>query len=179
MAKQQFILTIPTKPYVKHWLQIFYGQPANFTRTKELYQLIQNALAKPKHKNQKRIKPIAGRVATEVIIQSDDFYRLGWELTETDTRRIAYIMEQKVKEFMRVEVNKGRKHMLSKKEAIIEFQNFYGFTEDIWSWESIRRHYDRIEAHEQKQAFINHIQNKSLAILSSERTHVPSQSNPT
>lgn len=78
----------------------------------------------------------------EVIVSESDFYRYGWELTKTDVVAFNSEIEGKVKSLMRSSVELFE-NMMSQKEAIIRFQETFGFTEDVWAYESIKKDYYR------------------------------------
>jgi hypothetical protein len=78
----------------------------------------------------------------DIIISEDDFYRYGWEITTTDARAFHREVEAKAKFFMRSMVAVYDSVMLQN-QAIRTFQEKFGFSEDIWSFDSIKKDYFR------------------------------------
>lgn len=140
------ILTIPVKPYVKHYLNMAYGDPVVLTKNPRLNNFIRRALKKPSSRYDNRYSKQFSKnfyaETIEIFISEDDFYRYGWEITRTDTVAFNREVEEIVKFFMRTFVAMYENFMQQKK-AIIKFQDRFGFTEDIWSFDAIKKDYYR------------------------------------
>ncbi|MGE4568027.1 MAG: hypothetical protein AB7C90_02455 [Bacteroidales bacterium] len=137
------IVTIPCKPYVRHFLTINYGDPVSFAKAQDLYSELRSRLSKQtKHCESRALSERLYNQKVEIIISEDDFYRYGWELTRTDIRRFNRMIEYRIKMFMRISIS-NYELLHSQKEAIKLFQQKFGFSEDIWPYESIKKDYFR------------------------------------
>jgi len=142
--------TISVKPYVKHFLVLNYGSPVNLSQNPDLYSLFRNCL-KRQWKTRDRVYKYKCNIAEtysktiEIIISKDDFYRYGWELTVTDMVSFGIKVENQAKQFMRSIVS-AYEIAMTQKKAILMFQEKFGFSEDVWSYESIKKDYYRSKA---------------------------------
>jgi len=141
----QYTVSLPVKPYVKRFLELNYGEPVDFTGDVKLYNKFRRFLIKPSVRYDKNrcTKESTLYVNTvDVIISEDDFYRYGWELSKTDIIAFGREIQSNAKFFMKNIVSFYASHMeLSR--AITLFQDKYGFTEDIWSYQSIKKEFQR------------------------------------
>ncbi|MFZ4401473.1 MAG: hypothetical protein ACOYO1_15665 [Bacteroidales bacterium] len=141
----QYTVTLPVKPYVKRFLEINYGDPVDLTTDKKLYNYFRRCLIKPCNTYDKTRCIKYSMFYTEnvnIIISEDDFYRFGWELSKTDIVGFGREIESNAKFFMKNIVSFYSSHMeLSK--AIKLFQFKFGFTEDIWQYDSIVKDFQR------------------------------------
>lgn len=136
-------ISIPCKPYVKHFLSINYGTPVDLSKTQDLYKNLRTRL-KDKNTNIKS-REIAKWLYSETVIiniTEDDFYRYGWELSTHNIRGFNCDIEARAKFFMR-NIVAVYEAIMSIKEAITYFQDRFGFTEDIWPYDSIKKDYYR------------------------------------
>ncbi len=139
------IVILPVKPYVKRFLELNYGDPVDLKNDKKLYKLFRRCLIKPQITyDNTRCAEISNyyNENVNIIISEDDFYRYGWELSKTDIVAFGREIESNVKFFMKNIVSYYTSHMDFSK-AINIFQEKYGFTEDIWSYESIKKEFQR------------------------------------
>lgn len=136
-------ISIPSKPYVKHFLSINYGTPVDFSKANDLYKNLRSRL-KDKNINFKSREIPKWLYSETVIIHitEDDFYRYGWELSTHNIRGFNYDIEARVKLFMRNIVG-VYEAVMPLNEAITHFQDRFGFTEDIWPYDSIKKDYYR------------------------------------
>jgi len=141
----QFTISISIKPYLRRFVEINYGLPADFSQDKSLNGLVRRSLRKPNTRNNKALSKNTSlnSESIEVVINQDDFYRYGWEISATDQVAICKEIEGRAKTFMRsivgVYVSLGRPINIS----INRFQEKFGFNEDIWSYESIKKDFYR------------------------------------
>jgi hypothetical protein len=136
-------ITIPCKPYVKHFIVINYGDPADLTKCRDLYQDLRKRLSKKALRWQSRkINLSIYSQKIEIIISEDDFYRFGWEMSDTDIRGFNRDIEGRAKFFMRYVIS-TYEAIMNQKQAIRLFQDRFGYTEDIWSFDSIKKDYFR------------------------------------
>jgi hypothetical protein len=75
----------------------------------------------------------------DIKISRDDFYRHGWELSATDISAFNNIMAGHAKFLLYKTVGLYRAFNYRLTECIDIFQNKYGFSEDVWPQESIRK----------------------------------------
>jgi hypothetical protein len=78
-----------------------------------------------------------------VIIQSDVFYRHGWEMNKENILDFNRKVEQKAKYLMRQFVSVNSSLGVPVSICIREFQERFGFYEPVWSYESIKKDFDR------------------------------------
>ncbi len=144
-VQKKFTVSIPVKPYIKRFLEINYGFPVDFTyhayHNKHFRQLLS-------HKVTHNDKKISDNFCTyteivEVLICEKDFYRYGWELTKTNTVAFGSFYEDRVKFMMRHHVGTFVGLGLPINKSISKFQNNFGFTEDIWQYQSIKKDFYR------------------------------------
>lgn len=137
----EFSVEIPVKPYVKAFLEKNCGNPVKLQNLQEFYREFLKMLRKPLFRFD---KAEIGNYQCSVVISipEDVFYRYGWELTKTDTVRFNNMIEDRVKFIMRqfVAINSS---FMTKAMAIREFQREFGFSEDVWSYEAIKKDFDR------------------------------------
>ena len=112
---------------------------------------------------------------TTILIQSDDFYRHGWELSKADTIAFGRIVESRAKFIMRNIVSMYTAYMSTKK-AIFRFQEKFGYTENIWPYDSIKQDFFRNGAplhHDLNNEIVEKIENIFLDNLSNLGTICP------
>lgn len=140
-----FTLLLPTKPYVHQFLVNNFGDPVDFSSDTRLNNLLRRCLRKPSMRRNKKyaqLKLVKYSSLTRIIITQDDFYRHGWELTRTDSIYFNRELENRAKFFMRNMVSLYSSFM-SLKDAVLLFQSNFGYNEDTWSYDSIRKDFDR------------------------------------
>lgn len=134
-------IQIPVKPYVHRFLELNFGSPANLSKDKSLQNTIRKFLSK---NNPCSLSGISDRYSMKIkiIISDDDFYRYGFEMSEKNIRNFGHIVEFRAKFFMNQMVLNYSMFM-NQKDAILKFQNRFGFSEDIWPYESIKKNFYR------------------------------------
>ncbi len=140
-----FSVDLPVKAYVKQYITLNYGNPADFSSDKYINSQFRRCLTKPCTRYNIRYKELSELFyssSIKVKISQDDFYRHGWELTPTDTVAFGKIMEHQAKFFMRNMISFYLTYLI-KRDAILKFQQTFGFTEDIWSYDSIKKDFYR------------------------------------
>jgi hypothetical protein len=144
-SPQKFTITIPVKPYVKRFIEINYGLPADFTNDPQTNKFFQELLRKPNSTYDKKYPDVICTYTTEieVLISEHDFYRYGWELTKTDIVAFGKRFEDRAKVMMRsvVGVNIGLGLPINK--SIERFQDRFLFCEDTWRYEAIKKDFYR------------------------------------
>ncbi len=140
-----FFLELPVKPYVKQYIVLNYGNPANFSSNKFINDRFRKCLSKPSRRNNPYYKksPFCRHTETiKITLSQDDFYRYGWEFTQTDIISFGKLMEHQAKFLMRNMIS-FYMTLMNERDAILNFQNKFGFTEDIWPFDSIKKNYSR------------------------------------
>ena len=142
---RMFTLQLQTKPYVHHFLVSNFGDPADFSSDQRLLSLYRRCLRKPAARFTKKYKPlrlVKYTAQSRLIISEDDFYRHGWEMSKVNTIYFGRELENRAKFLMRSVVSVYMAFM-SQKDAILLFQENFGYTEEVWSFDSIRKDYFR------------------------------------
>jgi hypothetical protein len=142
---KKFRVKFPCKPYVRRYIEITFGNPAEFSRDRTLYEIFRSKLCKKTRRYDRNRYPTLGKYTDEIDIRisGDDFYRYGWELSRTDTVAINAIMEGQAKLLLYKTVSLYLSFNYKLTESVALFQTRYGFTEDIWPQESIRKECQR------------------------------------
>lgn len=138
----KFSITIPCKPYTKRFLEYNYGIPVDFTRDQTLYPNFREKLKRKstRHDNAYTSLSLDKYCAkVEVKINEDDFYNHGWELTITEIVRFNREIEGRAKLFMYLIVSARISFGMNVIDAVKDFQDKFGFTEEIWPTDSIVR----------------------------------------
>jgi len=137
-------IELPCKPYVKQFLELNYGSPIELKPDRVLFTNFLRCLKKPnkRYDYKKADVPSLYSEITRIVISEDSFYRYGWELTRTDIIAFGKEIECRVKFFMRQMVSQYST-VMNLKDSIYMFQTRFGFTEEIWSYESIKKDFYR------------------------------------
>ncbi len=143
----QFTVDLPTKPYVDQYIKKHFGNPANFSKDKDILDRFRKCLSKPDKSRDKEYKCRNLSLqryseVTKVLISEWDFYHYGWEISVTDTVSFGKRMERRAKYEMRSYISLCSALMM-KRDAVLRFQKTFGYTEDVWPYESICRDYSR------------------------------------
>jgi len=135
---EKFQVKIPCKPYVRRFVELTYGCPADISKDKDLYKYFRSKIHKKTFKYEKRYQ-LLKKYPAEIIIKisMDDFYRYGWDFSSTDIIDINIVLEQKAKNLLYKVVGIRCSFGNSLSDSIALFQKEYGFTEDVWSFDSI------------------------------------------
>jgi hypothetical protein len=140
-----FFLELPVKPYVKQYIILNYGNPANFSSNKFINERFRKCLIKPSRRyNTYYEKQSFCKYAEsiKIILTQDDFYRYGWELSPSDIISFGKLIEHHAK-FLACNMISFYMTYMNEKDAILCFQNNFGFNEDIWQYQSLKKIYDR------------------------------------
>lgn len=139
------VVSIPVKPYVKRFLEINYGMPADFVGDPETHRFFQDLLRKPDISNDKKYPDTFCTYSTEaeVLISEDVFYRYGWELTKTNVVAFGRKFEARAKVMMRTVVGVNVSLGIPVNKSIERFQERFRFLEDVWGYEAIKKDFYR------------------------------------
>jgi hypothetical protein len=140
---EKFRVKFPCKPYVRRYIEISFGNPAEFSKDKALYDVFRTRLQKRCLRYDHRISLARYSEEIDIKISRDDFYRYGWELSRTDIVSFNTIMESRAKLLLYKTVSLYRAFNYKLTECVDLFQEKYGFSEDIWAHESIRKECQR------------------------------------
>ena len=142
---EKFVVTIPVKPYVKRFIELNYGSPADFTKCPELQKEVHRCLRKPvtEYDRQFENKLTTYTQNLEIVISQDNFYRYGWEFSKSDIVSFGKIFEYRIKSQMHLTVTVYRGLGLSTKKSILKFQEYFSMEEEYWKYESIVKEYYR------------------------------------
>lgn len=142
---QKFTISVPVKPYVKRFLEINYGCPVDFSNDPKALKEFRKLLRKPVRRDDKKYPDFLThyKQEIEIYISEDDFYRFGWELTKTNTIALGKYFQENAKFFMRTVIGIYCGMGLPLNTSISKFQETFGYDEDTWSYESIKKDYYR------------------------------------
>lgn len=138
-------ITIQVKPYVKRFLEINFGNPADFTYDRQAYRMLRDCLRKQSTRYDRKYKDdlYFHGDKIDILISEDDFYRFGWEITKTDTINFGRFFEERAKALMRSMVGVYISLGLPFNISINRFQEQFSFSENEWTYESIKKDFYR------------------------------------
>lgn len=137
-----FTVKIRVKPYVKAYLKNNCGDPCDLDHMPSIKEEFLMLFRNPSHRMDNcSINKLNSEL--NIIISEDNFFRSGWELTQTNMIRFNSIIEKRVKFIMRQFVGVNSSLGIPVSECIRQFQEVFGFTEDEWSFDSIKKDYQR------------------------------------
>lgn len=139
-----YTLAIPCKPVVKQYLVNNYGPKVNLPSGSLEQKMILNLL----HRQQRHFDSVITlqhyTATVEVKISYENFEDYGTELSKSDIRAFNTTIEKII-----------HKHLyfflsfyigvcgFKEKDAIFLYQQLFMFHEEVWSFESIKKHYQR------------------------------------
>lgn len=149
--KDRFVCWVPCKPYVKQFLLQNFNAPddkwaeiVNLGADKQLQHEFRRRLTHPCGRFDNKYSSLSRySVVVPVEISRDDFYRYGWALTNTEAVGFSTIVERRVKTMLCTFLDVHKSFGIPLSVAIRKFQAKFGFSEDIWPYDSIRREYNR------------------------------------
>lgn len=130
------------KPYVKRFIENNCGDPADLRKIPELHNAFM-FLLKKKTAHYESMEIGNYQSTIKVLISEDDLYRYGWELTKSGTVLFNRKVERLAKFVMRQFIGLNSSFKIPVSNSIREFQEKFGYTEDEWSYESIKKDFDR------------------------------------
>lgn len=137
-----FTVKIQCKRYVKAYLENHCGTPVDLRHLPDLQEEFVRCLSrKPAHREASELANWTESVT--IIIPPDVFYRHGWELNKENILDFNRRAEQKAKFFMRQYVSFNNSIGVPVAICIREFQDKHGFPEPVWTYESIKKDFDR------------------------------------
>lgn len=141
----KFFVIVRAKPYVRRFLEINYNYPVSFVGDPAAHRFLQGLLSKP---NKSEDYKYSDNICTyteevEIVISEHDFYRYGFELTHTDTVAFGRFFEDRAKTLMRNMVGMYAGLGTPINKSIEKFQDRFGFNEDTWSYQTIKKDFYR------------------------------------
>ncbi len=145
-AKERFVIWIHCKPYVRRYLlQNFkvhdsrWPELVDVRSDRELAAFINGRLMKPSHRFDKRneSRQYPSRVAVE--ISRDQFYRYGWALSASDERLLCRALELRCETLAKTFLSATYLYSGNLAECIRLFRRTFGFTEDDWQVDALRK----------------------------------------
>ena len=137
-----FTCEIPVKPYIKTYIENNCGTPSDLKLLPEIQDQFINSLKYPKFQRDTQAKCNYGEVVS-VIITDDTFYRYGWQISRTDCVRFNQKCEALIKFNARQFIMANASLGIPVSKCIREFQSRFQFPEDTFSYEAIKKDYDR------------------------------------
>jgi len=152
---QKYTVTLPCKPYVKRFVELNYGSPAEIS-DRILYDDLRGKLEKKSTRYDSRYKDFKKYTESiQIRIFSDDFYRNGWELTHTNIVSFNRTLEGRAKIFLYTMVGTRVSMGMNMTDAIDIFMKKYGFDDKTWPAESIYRDCIRNLTVEKNECLLN------------------------
>lgn len=137
-----YTVNIAVKPYVKAYLENNFGIPVDIRQDPELNDLV-NLMLREGSTRLDKIISVNMSTTVELRISKDTFFRYGFTLTKTETLRFNSFLEKRIKFFARTYISYHKSLGTSVAKCIRDFQNTFGFSEDIWNYDSIKKDFDR------------------------------------
>jgi hypothetical protein len=145
-----FTIKIACKKYVKVYLETMCGSPVDITQLPVLYREFKRGLRKVDTSpgislSQRSLLPPAIRFPelVVIIIPHDTFFRCGYEMNDEDCLFFNSIVEKNVKYIMRQYVALNSAMGVTVADAIRQFQQDFGFNDNVWDSESIKKDFQR------------------------------------
>lgn len=143
---EAFTVDVWVKPYVKKYLENNFGSPVDL-RTKEgnmFYDLLQLSLQRPLHAFKRRNQPNTFLTAeTRIVIDEDTFHRYGFDMNKKNMMRFNAFIEKHIKLQARIYIGFNRSLGVPVSVSIPKFQETFGFTEDDFPYDTIKKDFDR------------------------------------
>lgn len=153
LAVMIFTAEIPVKPYIKQYLEYNFGRPAHLTREKSIGKYLFELLERERRDRDKEYK---GYTAVVTVRISEDIHiRHGSFLTKTNIINFNSFLEDHIKALMCIHVDAVIEGMTARdkkvkiSEAIEMFQEKFGFTEQTFGFETIKKAYYRYRKEEE------------------------------
>lgn len=161
---EKFYVQVPVKPYVKRFIELNYGLPADFSQSSEELNLVCRCLKKPStRRDNLYLNTTLENYSeiVEIVISQHLFYHYGWEFTVTDIINFGRHFEKKAKMLLNLDISTGFALNEPIKDSITEFKERSGFGEDHWQYESIVKEFQR-NGKKNRVSYKKQIKNKLL-----------------
>lgn len=142
------ILTLPCKPYVKRFLINQFGNPADLRKNRYFFNYLKMILErKICHRNSRfHLKKYGKMIYAEelkILIDDDTFSRYGFDLTATSVVDFNRLIEDYIKAQSRLFIFTANSFGQTWVNAIRDFQDMFGFSEDDFPSDSIKKDLQR------------------------------------
>jgi hypothetical protein len=137
-----FTAEIPVKSYTKAYLENNCGSPCDLTNLPEISDLFIGCIKFPRF-HRDTITKCNYSDKIEIIVSSDIFYRYGYKLSKTDVVKFNHKCEAFIKFNARVYIMAHHSLGVPVSKCIREFQNEFQFTEDQFSYDAIKKDFER------------------------------------
>lgn len=148
--KDRFVCWLPCKPYVKEFLLANFNAPdevwdeiVDLSPDRELQADFLGRLGKQGRWENKYRNNMRYTASVPIEIRKDDFYRYGWSISNSDVVGFGLKVERRIKQMLFLYLDTNVCMGLPLSAAIRKFQSKFGFTEDTWAYDTIRREYNR------------------------------------
>lgn len=137
-----YTITIPCKYYIKIYLESNCGSPVDLSVFPDLQEKLRVSLDKTSGEFKFSSKQYEQERVT-IIIPNDWFNRHGYFMSVKRIFNFRMLVENKLKYLMRQYITINTMTGLSITASIKTFQENYCLQEHVWSFESIKKDYDR------------------------------------
>ncbi|MBD9179232.1 MAG: hypothetical protein EGP82_08680 [Odoribacter splanchnicus] len=137
-----YTVKVAVKPYVRAYLENNFGKPADIRKDAELNELV-NFMLREGSTRLDKIVSANFKDMVELRITEDAFFRNGFTFTKTETLKFNSFLEKRIKFFMRTYISYHHSLGDSVARCIRDFQTVFGFTEEVWPYDSIKKDFDR------------------------------------
>jgi hypothetical protein len=136
-------IKIPCKPYVRKYLTNHFGNPADLKSNKCFSYFFRRVLDRNLRRNEKDISLSIYSSEIDICLTEDEFQRFGHFLNKTDISHLNKFFEQYIKEQARLVLSVHLGYNDNLTYCIQEFQKQFGFTEDDFPTDSIKKDFTR------------------------------------
>jgi len=166
-------LILPCKSYVKRYLINQFGNPVDLRKNRHYYDYLKLLIQRKICRFNKRthIKPDGSKSSlyshsVKIIIDDDTFNRFGFDLTPTSVVKFNTFIEDSIKTQARLFIFTSTSFGHTRVNAIQDFQDAFGFSEDEFPAESITKDLQRHSDFEKKfkKTFGTSVQNYGTCV---------------
>jgi len=138
-------LSVPTKPYIKRYMENTYSDPIYLTRRENPGSLLFLLLERSPHENDKRVG--AYSVTMKITLSSKFYHRKGAALSPTSLTIFNNFLEENIKNIMQAYIKALMENKVTDKKAkaINTFLEKNSFPPDTFPFETIKKHLYRYE----------------------------------
>lgn len=151
--KTHYYTLLKVTPYVKEYLMNNFKIKINnhpyavsLARDQVLRRVLYAMIQNPSHRYDKRnfgYKYTCRNCEVAIVVSDRLVSSSGWLLSETDASDFALLLERRCHALMISYINMRMIFCSTLKECILQFQKQFHFTEDTWSYDTIRRIWNR------------------------------------
>lgn len=137
-------LTVPVKPYIAAYLRANYGDPVSFSGRRGVRQFFCSLLDKNYRRYDKKLTIAAYSSEVTIAITKDMMVRHGFSLSASSVVAFNSLFEDIIKTRARdIVKTKHRDAKIKVAPAIRQLQMDFGFTEDSFPFETIKKDLQR------------------------------------